>query len=152
MADNLREALLVQYANVRFLIMSQRQTVEGRRRQHDLRNHPMLWWAHLAGQAEYKDIYEFAPRTLSASPSSSAAERSFSLQKKIRTEARNQLSSEKVRKLMFCHWNGRLALRNVPFISETAAFRMSASPGDETVSEVLSDADLGNNVISEDQE
>ena len=53
---------------------------------------------------------------------------------------------------MFCHWNGRLALRNISFISETAAFRMSASPGDETVSEVLSDAELEDNVIGEDQE
>ena len=42
MAHNLRQALIEQYTNIRFLILSQRQTVEGRRRQHDLRNHPML--------------------------------------------------------------------------------------------------------------
>ena len=69
----------------------------------------VLWWDHLQGQNRFTDVYEFSMRVLAASPSSCAVERSFSQQKRIRTDARNRMTTEKVRKLVYCHWNERLA-------------------------------------------
>ena len=49
---------------------------------------------------------------------------------------------------MFCHCNGRLALQNVSSISETAGVCMSTSAANDTVSKVLSEADLGSDHVS----
>ena len=51
-------------------------------------------------------------RTLSPAPSSFAGERSISVQKRIRTDARNRILANKIRKLIFCYWNGKLCNRD----------------------------------------
>ena len=51
-------------------------------------------------------------RTLSCEPSSCAAERSFSVHKHIRTDARNRILADKVRGLVLCQWKGKLYNRD----------------------------------------
>ena len=124
-SEQLREKLLVQYTDVRFMWTSARSSAGGKRFLHDLRNYPLLWWNRLAGKQEYAELYEFAHRTLSASPSLCAAEQIFSMQKRIRTDSRNRITSDKVRKLMFCHWNGRLSERSASFSDPQTNFQRS---------------------------
>ena len=124
-SEQLREKLLVQYTEVRFMWTSARSSAEGRRFLYDLRNYPLLWWNRLAGKQEYAELYEFALRTLSASPSSCAAEQSLSMQKRIRTDSRNLITADKVRKLTFCHWNGRLSERSTSFSDPQTNFQRS---------------------------
>ena len=66
---------------------------------------PLLYWKSLADRPEYAQLREFAIRTLSVSPSSCPAERSFSLRGRIRTSSRNRMDTAKVKKLAFTHWN-----------------------------------------------
>ena len=67
-------------------------------------------------------------RTLTVSSSSWAANGSFSIQRRIRTKARNRLDTDRVKKLAFSHWNMKLlddaGLRQ-------ADFRRSAEGGDD---------------------
>ena len=74
----------------------------------EFRKMPLVYWKSLAFRHEFEELREFAMRTLSVSPSSCAAERSFSMQGRIRTKARNRLDTEKVKKLAFSHWNMKL--------------------------------------------
>ena len=48
-------------------------------------------------------------RVSAAFPFSCAVEKSFSLHKKIRTDSRNRICTKNVRKVVYCHWNGRLS-------------------------------------------
>lgn len=74
----------------------------------DFRDLPIMAWMTYGKKEMYPELFECAVRTLSISPSSCAAERSFSMQERIRTKSRNRLHSEKVKKLAFAHWNMRL--------------------------------------------
>ena len=87
---------------------NERNTAQGQLFRADVAQFPLVWWANRAGNEDFKHIQEFAIRTLSCALSSCAAERSFAVQKRIRTDSRNRILSEKVKKLVFFHWNGRL--------------------------------------------
>ena len=70
-------------------------------------------------------------RTISASPSSCAVGRTFSLQKRIGTEARNTMGTEKIQKLDYCHWNARLMDAQVGHLGQRInSFTASAFPSD----------------------
>ena len=71
-----------------------------------LYKNPVLWWDHLQGENRFTDVYEFSIRVLAASPSSCAVERSFSLQKRIRTDARNRMTTEKYENLFIVTGTG----------------------------------------------
>ena len=100
--------IFVQYKSVRAQWENERDDPLMRTFLRAARRYPLLWWKRLRSNMLFKDVCEFALRVLSASPSSCSVERSFSLQKRIRTDARNLMDSDKVRKLVYCHWNGRL--------------------------------------------
>ena len=106
-----RRELLPEYKLVPDYWDNERNTAQGQLFQADVAQFPLVWWASMAGNADVKHIQEFGMRTLSCAPSSCAAERSFAVQKRIRSDSRNRILSEKVKKLLFCHWNGRLFSR-----------------------------------------
>ena len=62
-------------------------------------------WKSLAVRHEFEYIRKFVMRTLSVSPLSCAAERSFSMKGRIRTKARNRLDTDKLMNLEFTHCN-----------------------------------------------
>lgn len=68
---------------------------------------PLRFWAEEARIGSCAELCELASRTLSISTSSCPAERSFSIQGRIRTKLRNRLDPNVVRKMMFIKWNIR---------------------------------------------
>ena len=59
-----------------------------------------------------EELIEFACRTLCVSPTATATERTFSISGRIHTHQRSSLSPEKVEKLLFSQWNGRVIQRS----------------------------------------
>ena len=104
----MKEKIFFQYKYARSLWDDDLEDPDMRCYMQATRLHPQMWWSRLRTNPRCQDVFEFAMRILSASPSSCAVERTFSLQKRIRTEARNGMGTEKVRKLVYCHWNSRL--------------------------------------------
>ena len=91
-AEAMRVRVFDGYLCVRRMWAMERQKRVDARFIQDMRSKPLVWWNKLETKPELKEIYEFAQRTLCASPSSCAAERSFSAQKRIIIEARNRMS------------------------------------------------------------
>ena len=59
----------------------------------------------MSSDDEREELREFAIKTLSASPTGSFVERSFSLQGSIHNKVTNRLKREEVAMIMFCRWN-----------------------------------------------
>lgn len=110
-----RWELLREYKLVPDYSDNERNTAQGQLFQGDVAQFRSVRWANMAGNEEFRHIQEFAIRTLSSAPSSCSAERSFAVQKRIRADRRNRILAEKVKKLVFCHWNGRLFMRGNAF-------------------------------------
>ena len=106
-----RRELLCRYKLIRYYWDTEELTAQGQMFQSNVSQFPLVWWTSLADE-QFRDIQEFAMRTLSCAPSSCAAERSFSVQNRIRINARNCILADKVRKLVSCHWIGKIYNRD----------------------------------------
>lgn len=106
--EELREKLLHQFIEISTSWDHQKQDPEKPAIFRDFRSIPLQFWRSYVDRNKYRELVEFAARTLPISPSSCAAERSFSMQDRIRTKSRNRLHTYKVQKLAFTHWNLKL--------------------------------------------
>ena len=91
------------YQDQMTLWAANRQTDEGMSHLRVFDGKPIEWWE--GGNGKSQVLTEFALRTLSASPTAMAVDRSFSAQKLVHTSIRNRLGEDKVDKLMFCRAN-----------------------------------------------
>uniref|UniRef100_A0ACD6A3D0 Uncharacterized protein n=1 Tax=Avena sativa TaxID=4498 RepID=A0ACD6A3D0_AVESA len=72
---------------------------------------PTDWWLTFGGETEL--LQKYALRIVSQCVSSSGCERNWSTFALIHTIVRNRLSFEKIHKMVFCHYNLRMRIRQI---------------------------------------
>ncbi|MQL78867.1 hypothetical protein Taro_011304 [Colocasia esculenta] len=79
---------------------------------------PADWWLDHGRTYEYEDLAYITIRVLSQTTSTTGCERNWSTFGLIHTKQRNRLKSARLEKLVFCHYNMRLKLKNLQLIKQ----------------------------------
>ncbi|MQL74012.1 hypothetical protein Taro_006371, partial [Colocasia esculenta] len=79
---------------------------------------PADWWLDHGRTYGYEDLAYVAIRVLSQTTSATGCERNWSTFGLIHTKQRNRLKSARLEKLVFCHYNMRLKLKNLQLIKQ----------------------------------
>jgi hypothetical protein len=76
------------------------------------------WWLDHGRAYGYEDLAYVAIRVLSQTTSATGCERNWSTFGLIHTKQRNRLKSARLEKLVFCHYNMRLKLKNLQLLRQ----------------------------------
>ncbi|MQL73987.1 hypothetical protein Taro_006343 [Colocasia esculenta] len=79
---------------------------------------PADWWLDHERTYGYEDLAYVAIRVLSQTTSATGCERNWSTFGMIHKKQRNRLKSARLEKLVFCHYNMRLKLKNLQLIKQ----------------------------------
>ena len=155
-SDELCTKVLEQYAKLSAEWSDQKDDANSNKIFKSFAKMPLFYWKSLVGRVDLAELCEFALRTLSVSPSYCAAERSFSMQGRIRTSLRNRLRTDRVKKLALTHWNMKLLdeckLVQTDFWKSVRSESEGLDIGEDEDSEVEGGGSASGGIFGDDEE